>query len=169
MTDNSLREVEKVHPLLNGDVVMEFSNGVVETILRMAGERSSLNEMAFTWCNWRSDNDLSVSIDIQHPEFKGQIRYHFSKEVVKDLFKKIFNNNIEPSKAEIDDCLGEISNICSGHAKAKLNLKGYSLKLGIPSRAINSQKQPRLFSSLPNIIIPFKIFNKFCHMQIILS
>ena len=154
------------HPFLNGEVVIDLLNSVTNTFQNFAGVRSHFDDIAFAQTDWKPCNDLTVSIDIKNDTHSGQIRFHFNREALAEIIQKIFNEVKAPDSTEIKDCLGEISNICSGYAKTKLNEKGFNLKTTLPSAVSNTSDLPQEASG-PSIIIPFKILNQECQMQIV--
>lgn len=154
------------HPFLDRDVILNFSNGVAETLQIMAGV-GSVFEKGFVEKNWKAQNDISVFLDLKSEPYTGQIRFHFNKFVLAKLFEKMLGQTINPDSREVLDCLGEISNMCYGYAKAKLNEKGFQLKMTIPHPS-PTENLPEVFSRHPHIIIPFKVFDQQCHIQIII-
>lgn len=165
-SDPIVQSLNGKHPFLNGEVVLDLSNSVTNTIQTVAGIRSHFDEIAFFQNNWQATNDLTVSIDIKNETHAGQIRFHFSKNALSEIFKKIFSQTADPNNTEINDCLGELSNICSGYAKTKLNEKGFNLQTALPSKATVTSELANE-SSGPSVIIPFKVLNQECQMQVI--
>lgn len=159
-------KISQEHPFLNREVILNFSNGVVETLQTMAGVSSSF-EKAFVEKNWKAKNDVSVYLDLKSEPYTGQIRFHFSKYALATLFEKMAGQKIEPDSPEIVDCLGEISNMCYGYAKAKLNEKGFTLKMTTPHPGKTSEL-PDVISPHPHIVIPFKVCDQLCHIQIVI-
>src|SRR4051812_23046865 len=98
------------HPFLNREVILSFSNGVTETLNSMAGVASTF-EKGYVEKNWKAQGEISVFLDLQSPPFTGQIRFHFSKEALVQLYKKMVDENATPNSSEVVDCLGEISNM----------------------------------------------------------
>lgn len=154
------------HPFLNGEVVLDLSNSVTNTFQTFAGVRSHFDDIAFAQSDWQPCSDLTVSIDIKNDTHAGQIRFHFNRDAIAEIIQKIFNEAKTPNSSEINDCLGEISNICSGYAKTKLNEKGFNLKTALPSPVGKTSELPQETSG-PSIIIPFKILNQECQMQVV--
>lgn len=165
--DTAPQSSNSKHPFHNGDVVLDLSNSVTSTFQAVAGIRSHFDDLAFAQTDWQPTNDLTVSIDIKNDAHSGQIRFHFSKAVLSDMIKKIFNDNKDPDNSEINDCLGELSNICSGFAKTKLNEKGFNIKTALPSPASKTSELPKMASGQSSVVIPFKLLNQECQMQIV--
>lgn len=160
------RNLTGKHPFLNGEVVLDLSNSLTNTFQTVAGVRSHFDDIAFAQTDWQPCNDLTVSIDIKNEKHSGQIRFHFNRDALAEIIQKMFNEVATPTNSEINDCLGEISNICSGYAKTKLNEKGFNLTTALPSPVGKTSDLPQVASG-PSVIIPFKILNQECQMQII--
>lgn len=154
------------HPFLNREVILNISNGVIETLQTMAGVKSEF-EKAFTEKNWKPNNDVSVFLDLTSEPFTGQIRFHFNKIALSKLYEKLLGTPINADAPEVLDCLGEVSNMCYGFAKAKLNEKGYKLQMTIP-HPCKTEELPEVVSAHPHIIIPFKVFNEACQIQVVI-
>ena len=161
------RSSKSKHSFLNGEVVLDLSNSITNTFQSVVGIRSHFDDLAFAQMDWQPCNDLTVSIDIKNDSHTGQIRFHFNKAALAEVIKKIFNETKDPSSDEISDCLGELSNICSGYAKKKLNEKGFNLKTALPSAASITADLPKLPDGQSSVVIPFKILEHECQMQII--
>ncbi len=163
---NSVKKFEPVHPFLNRDVILNLSNGVVETIETMAGVKSTFDK-PFVEKNWKPTNDISVFLNLNSSLFKGRIYFHFNKLALVHLYEKIMGETVDADSVEIIDCLGEISNICYGFAKAKLNDKGLKFQMSIPQPCKTVDLEP-IESSKPHIIIPLVVHNYACQIQIVI-
>lgn len=159
-------KLSQEHPFLNREVIMNFSNGVAETLQTMAGVPSSF-EKGFVEKNWKPVNEISVFLDLKSEPYTGQIRFHFDRVVLAKLFEKMLGQTIDPQSKEVLDCVGEISNMCYGYAKGKLNEKGFQLQMTIP-HPCPTKDLPAAASEHPHIIIPFKVFDHKCHIEIII-
>lgn len=159
-------KISSLHPFMNSAVIINISNGVVETLQTMA-QISSLFEKSFVEKKWKSPSEISVYIDLESPPYSGQVRFHFSRKVLADLCKIMMNEEIAPDSPEVIDCLGELANICYGYAKAKLNAQGYSLRMSLP-RPSKTEDLPPAVSAYPHIIIPFKVLDDTCYIEIVI-
>lgn len=159
-------KISPEHPLLNREVILNFSNGVSETLKTMTGIESTF-EKAFVEKNWKPKTDVSVYLDLQSEPYTGQIRFHFDKLVLASLFEKMLGQAVDPNSSEVQDCIGEISNICYGYAKSKLNERGLSLKMTLPHPCL-TKDLPEAVSVHPHIVIPFKVLGYNCYIQIVI-
>lgn len=154
------------HPVLENELLLNLSNGVDETLQTLA-QVSILFEKSFSDKNWSPPCEYSVYLDIQSPPAVGQIRLHFSLKALSDLYKNMLGDNTPPDHSQVVDVLGEISNVSYGLAKCKLNREGYSLGMALPHPG-KTQDLPVVLSDRPNMVIPFKVFNETCYIQIVI-
>lgn len=158
--------ISQLHPFLNSAVIVNLSNGVVETLKTMA-HVASIFEKAFVEKSWKAQGEISVYLNLESPPCYGQVRFHFSRKVLADICKNMIKEEVALDSPDLVDCLGEISNVCYGFAKAKLNSQGYSLKMELP-HASKTEDMPPVESKYPHIIIPFKVLNETCYIEIII-
>lgn len=150
---------------MNSSVILTLTGSVSETIKVMAQAATKFDK-AFVEKNWQSPSDVSVVVDLDSPPNRGQIRFHFSGRVLTEFCKRMLSENVEPDSREILDCSGELSNMFFGFAKAKLNESGYNFKLSIP-KPFNKGSLPVITSNHSNVILPFKVLNETCYIQIV--
>ena len=156
---------KQTHPLMNSAVLLSLSGSVVETI-RVMAQAATKFDRAFVEKNWQSPTDVSVIVDLQSPPDRGQIRFHFTGEVLVAFCKKMLFEDVGPDSQEALDCSGELSNMFYGFAKAKLNDKGFNFNLSIPEPR-KTKNLPELNSKVSNVIIPFRVMNETCYIQIV--
>jgi chemotaxis protein CheX len=161
------KQIDKNHPFLNRDVIMNLSAGVSETLKTMGNLESSFDK-PFVEKNWKTPNDVTVLLDLKSEPFTGQLRVHFDRKCVVLLLDKFSGVTVEESAPEILDCVGEISNMCYGYAKSKLNQVGLNLQMSIP-KPMPSSEAPEVVSPHPHMVLPFKIENHQCYIQIIIQ
>lgn len=154
------------HPVLENTLMLNLSNGVDETVRTMAAAYC-IFERSFNAINWNTSSEYSVYLEIKSLPVDGQIRFHFSYNALAGLFRAMVGDSDPPSEADVLDVLGEISNVCYGIAKGRLNREGYSLGMALPHPG-KSADLPVLESGRPNMIIPFKVFNETCYIQIVI-
>ena len=162
----SAAKLPREHPFLNAEVITSFSSGIAETLQIMACV-TGIFDKPYIERDWKPKTDVCVCLDLESGNHVGQIRFHFSKEVLAQLYEKMLNEKIDPDSLEILDCAGEFSNMCYGNAKTKLNEKGFLLQLTLPSPGKTADLAD-WGSPHPNIIIPFVVFNELCTVQIVI-
>lgn len=163
---SAIAKLPREHPFLNAEVITSFSSGIAETLQIMAHVKGEF-EKPYIEKDWKAKSDVAVCLDLESGNYVGQIRFHFSKLVLANLYEKMLSEKVDPESVEVMDCAGEFANMCYGNAKTKLNEKGFLLQLTLP----NPCKTTDLAdwgSPYPQIIIPFKIFGEECSVQIII-
>ena len=163
---NATVKIPAEHPFLNAEIIKSFTSGITETLHIMASEKGVFKK-PFIHKDWKAKTDICVCLDLESGNYVGQIRFHFSKNVLAKLYFKMLNENINPESSEILDCAGEFSNMCYGNAKTMLNEKGFLLQLTLPNPC-KTEDLADWGSPYPQIIIPYLIFNEECSIQIVI-
>ena len=154
------------HPFSSSNVLTSLTCGVDETLKIMA-KAAVLFEKSFTEINWRSPTDISVYLEIQSLPSLGQIRFHFTSNVLGEVYKQMMGEEEAADMPLLIDCLGELANVCYGNVKSKLNSQGYALKMSLP-HASKTADLPDILTRFPHIVIPFMIFNETCYIEIVI-
>lgn len=154
------------HPFLNRDVIMNLSNGMTNTLKVMANIEAHF-EKPFSDINWSSPKEISVFLTLNTVLFKGQVLFHFDKNIAKKIIENMVGSTVEEDSPEILDGVGEISNIFYGAAKTKLKDVGYDLNMTIPQPCW-TKDLPEMLNKTAGMIIPFKIDGIDCFAQIVL-
>lgn len=123
-------------------------------------------ENSFKNKNWKSPTEYSVFLDFKSSPAAGQIRFHFPKATLNSLYNGITHLNIVPDCASLLDCIGEISNVSYGNVKRVLHGQGFSLNMALP-HPVKTENLPELNICHPQVIIPFKIYDEICFIEIL--
>ena len=123
-------------------------------------------ENSFKDKSWKSPTEYSVFLDFKSSPAAGQIRFHFPKATLNKLYNGIMHLNIVPDCASLLDCIGEISNVSYGNAKRILHGRGFSLNMALP-HPVKTKNLPELNICHPQVIIPFKIYDEICFIEIL--
>ncbi len=164
---SATNKIETTHPFLNSKVLLSLSNGISETLKMMTGLKCTFDK-PFANVNWKTTFEVSVMLQLKSPPFTGQIRLHFDRKCIVLLYEKFSGQAVAESSDDLLDCVGELSNMCYGFAKTKLNEVGMKLNMSIP-KAMNAADLPEAFSSHPNLILPYKIEDHACVIQLIMQ
>jgi chemotaxis protein CheX len=154
------------HPFMNRDVIMNLSNGMSTTLKLMANIDTQF-EKPFSDKAWSSPKEISVLLSLDSDFFKGQIVFHFDKHVAKKIIENMIGSQVAEDSPEILDGVGEISNIFYGAAKTKLKESGFNLQLTIPQPLWTKDLPVPIQKSIV-MVIPFKVENKDCFVEITL-
>jgi chemotaxis protein CheX len=159
-------KINASHPFMNRDVILNLSNGMTATLKMMANVDSSF-EKPYTSTHWKSPKEISVYLILDTDAYKGQVLFHFDKDVAKKIIENMVGSAIAEDSADILDGVGEISNIFYGAAKTKIKEAGIDLNMTIPKPCWTKDLTPITNKSI-SMIIPFKIENKDCYVEIII-
>lgn len=161
------KKIDASHPFMDRNVIMNLANGVTNTLKTMADVVAQF-EKPFVSEGWKPTTELSVSLDLSLAPFKGQIRFHFDKQVAKTIIEKMTSSEIlDENSNELLDGVGEISNMFYGTAKTKLNEIGFKLSMSTPHPCW-TKDLPVVASSKATMIVPFKIIAKHCYVEIVI-
>ncbi len=154
------------HPFMNRDVVMNLSNGMSTTLKLMADIEAEFGK-PFADSNWSSPKEISVFLVLNTPSYKGKVQFHFDILVAKKIIENMIGSEVDQNSPEILDGVGEISNIFYGAAKTKLKDLGVDLNMSLPQPCW-TKDLPKNIGGQTSMIIPFKIENKDCFVEILL-
>ena len=166
---NVANKVQQLHPFLNSAVILDISNGVFETAQTVASV-ACICEKSFVEKKWKAPalNAFAVLFDIESAEHKGQIIFYFTKKSLQELYMKIVGIKEEITLDEnLLDCLGEVCNQAYGVAKTKLNRAGYAFIMTLPQPILTEELAVKE-SKYPAIVVPFKLFDERCYIQLVI-
>ena len=102
------------------------------------------------------DIDISGTLAISSPYFKGSIAITFHDDVYKQVVSKMLEENIGEIDIDNQDGAAEIINIIFGQTKAVLNQRGYKLDRAIPSVLRGKGHKIYSNSKIPVLLVPFR-------------
>jgi chemotaxis protein CheX len=164
---SAAQKLNSQHPFLDRDVVMSIANSVAES-LKVLADVTAEFEKPFSGSDWSSPTEFSVYLSLDSKPFLGKIQFHFDREVAKFVIEKITHSPCGNDTEEIFDGIGEISNIFYGSAKTKLNMLGFKLQMSLPVPSLTKNLPPAP-STHKCMIIPFKVNNALCYVEIIIN
>ena len=88
-------------------------------------------------------------------ETDGSLSISFSEPCICNIVSSMFGEPIEKINDEVEDAVGEITNIISGDARRELAEKGIKLQSSTPSVVSGKNHHIRHMASGPAIAIPF--------------
>lgn len=163
---SAAKNLDVQHPFLNGSVILNIANGVTETLQTMA-QTDAHFEKPFAAKDWKTPTDITVYLDLKSDPFLGQVRFHFDTAVARGILEKMLGAEVsDENLAEILDGVGEISNIFFGVAKTKLNQLGFKLEMSVP-HPVKSKDLPETIGNKTCLVIPFKVNEKLCYVELI--
>ncbi len=102
----------------------------------------------------QAGGDISGVIGITG-ETEGSLSVSFSEACICLVVSNMFGEPITEINQEVEDAVGEITNMISGDARRELAEKGIMLKSGIPTVISGKNHTVKHMTSGPVIAIPF--------------
>jgi chemotaxis protein CheX len=163
---STAKKIDLGHPFMDSSVILNLANGINTTLKTMTDLVATFDK-PFVGENWKSPTEFSVILELSVDPFKGILLFHFDKTVAQSIIEKLTGSAIDSvNNTEILDGIGEVSNMFYGTAKTKLNEIGFKLKMSVPKPLVTSEL-PAPVGDFKNMIIPFKILNKSCFVEIV--
>lgn len=104
--------------------------------------------------NHIAGGDISGIIGVTG-DTQGSLSISFSAPAILSIVSKMFGEPATEINPEIEDAVGEITNMISGDARRELDEKGLSLKSATPSVVSGKDHSIKHMASGPTIAIPF--------------
>ncbi|MCB2186690.1 MAG: chemotaxis protein CheX [Deltaproteobacteria bacterium] len=101
-----------------------------------------------------AEGDVSGIIGLTG-ETEGSLSVTFSKDCICHVLTNMFGEEVTTIDREVEDAVGEITNMISGDARRELAEKGINLKAAIPSVISGPGHHIRHITSGPVVAIPF--------------
>ena len=92
-------------------------------------------------------------------ETSGTISVSFSEDSILSIVSNMFGEEMKELNEEIQDAVGEITNMISGQARKKLDEKGRSLQAAIPTVIMGKNHSITHVTTYPIIAVPFSTDN----------
>ncbi len=144
---------------------VDFINPFIDSAMKTLNGLCGVNDMEAQQPHLLGDEvlevDISGTLAISSPYFKGSIAITFDNDVYKKLISKmLISKMLEENIGEIDldnqDGAAEIINIIFGQTKAILNQRGYNLARAIPSVMRGRGHKIYQDSKIPVLLVPFR-------------
>lgn len=155
------------HPFMDREVLANLTSGVVQTLKAMAG-LDAIFEKPHVSNNWKAPDEISVFLNLDTDPYKGQIFFHFNKNIAKTIIETMIGSPVDENSNDILDGVGEISNIFYGATKTKLNEMGFKLQIAAPHPYFTKDLPPRVGNAI-SMVIPFNINKAPCYIEIVIA
>lgn len=138
---------------------VDFINPFIDASLKTLKDLCSLNDIEAQTPYLFESNDLDIDISgtlkISSPYFKGVIALSFKQEVYEQMTHKMLKENSTDIKVEQDDVVAEMINIIFGKTKSVLNNHGYSLERAVPNSKEGHNHMIVDNNKTPILLVPF--------------
>jgi chemotaxis protein CheX len=151
------RDPQKKRFKLDVDFINPFIESSVKTLNAMCGMKDINAGKPYLYNEEEELNiDISGTLVISSPYFKGSIAISFADNVYKDLINTMLAQDSESIDIDNQEGAAEIINIIFGQTKAELNTRGYNLERAIPSVMRGHNHKINQNNKIPVLLVPFK-------------
>lgn len=153
------------NPLFDKRLITAFVDAVLKTIKTMANTEISA-EKPFIEPNFSQKGDIAGNLGLIAPPLRGNLLISFEKNSIFLIMENMLGEKYTELNREVQDAVGELTNMIYGASKTTLNQLGYNFEMAIPTVITGSFRlsHPETATTL---IIPFKLSdNSIFHIQI---
>lgn len=142
-----------------------FINSVVNTMETMVGvSPDRLAPFVKEHCN--AKGDVSGIIGFASKTIVGSVALTFPQETARKIYESMMGEPASRINEDVQDTVGELTNIVAGAAKEEFSGIGISYHISIPTVVTGANHKISHKGSTPVVVIPFKVFNLTFYMEI---
>lgn len=141
---------------LDVDFINPFIDSSMKTLNGLCGVTNITAQKPHLLGEDSLEIDISGTLAITSPYFRGNIAISFEENVYKTIVSKMLEENVAELDPNNEDGAAEIINIIFGQTKAVLNTRGYSLDRAIPAVMRGRGHKVYKDSKIPVLLVPFK-------------
>lgn len=151
------KDLDKKEFKLDVDFINPFIDSSIKTLNAMCGVKTIDAQRPYLLSEEEVlDIDISGTLSITSPYFRGSIAISFSIPVYKKLVSAMLEEeSVDNITADNQDGAAELINIIFGQTKAVLNTRGYSLERAIPNVVRGAGHKIYTNSKIPILLVPF--------------
>jgi chemotaxis protein CheX len=138
------------------DFINPFIDSSIKTLNGLCGDANIEAQKPYLLGSEVLEVDISGTLAISSPYFKGSIAITFDDKVYQTVISKMLEENIGEVDVNNQDGAAEIINIIFGQTKAILNQRGYSLDRAIPSVMRGRGHKIYQDAKIPVLLVPFR-------------
>jgi len=148
-------DLEKKRFKLDVDFINPFIDSAMKTLNGLCGVSNIVAQKPYLLGEEKLEIDISGTLAIVSPYFRGSIAISFDDDVYKLIISKMLEENVGDIDLDNQDGAAEIINIIFGQTKAVLNQRGYSLDRAIPSVLRGRGHKVLNNNKIPILLVPF--------------
>lgn len=99
--------------------------------------------------------DVSAVIGIAG-DARGSMALSFTESCIKAIVQNLLQMEVTRIDEEVEDAVGELTNMICGDARGRLNEDGFSLQASIPTVIVGKDHRIRHINDGPHLAIPFE-------------
>lgn len=145
----------KPNPLFDKSLINAFIDGVIRTLSEMTNtkatpQRPNIEQKTPT------KGEVAGIIGMVSQGIKATLLLSFTKDCALQILENMLGEKYSEINGEVQDAIGELTNIIYGSAKTSLNKSGYDFQMSIPT-VIVGQFSIGSHHAGVNLCIPFTI------------
>jgi chemotaxis protein CheX len=149
-------EVKYINPFINS--VMN----TMETMLNVAPDQSP----PFLKNEKLTHADVSGVVGFGGKDISGSVVLSFPTETALNVYEKMMGESATRISSDVQDVIGELTNIVVGGAKKIFADNGFSFHISIPTVIVGKNHALGHKYDIPVIVVPFKIDHNSFNMEI---
>jgi chemotaxis protein CheX len=149
------QNTNQTNPLLDKRLINAFIEGVIKTLSTMASTEVSTGKPTVE-PKHSPKGEIAGMVGMVAGSMKGTMTISYSKVGISKILENMLGETYPEITPEVQDAVGELTNMIYGTAKTSLNQLGYSFEMAIPS-VITGTFQISRFHSGATLVIPFNI------------
>lgn len=141
---------------MNVDHINPFVNATVNVVTTMAFVQVTAEAPYLSRSNQTSGSVTGV-IGLAGPNVIGSVIISFTTEAILEIISGMLGEQFKEITAEVEDAVGEITNMIVGGAKRVLFDKGFKFNLALPTIITGDKISLTLKTKGPRIVLPFRL------------
>ncbi|MCK6571269.1 chemotaxis protein CheX [Myxococcota bacterium] len=142
-------------PAMRADFINPFITSTVRVIATMASIQPQPGRPRIK-PDLRTYADVTGIIGLLGEGVEGTMAISFAEACILRVVSNMLGEEITDLNNEIEDAVGELTNMISGAARAELETKGYSFRMAIPSVITRRGHSIAVITRFPIVQIPFE-------------
>jgi len=139
---------------MNVEFVNPFLSAMANVLTTMADMKCSPGK-AHLKKSTSAGGQVTGIMGMAGDQVKGSFAISFSKPVILDITKRMLGEAVTTIDATVIDMVGELTNMATGGAKAKLTEIGYDFNMATPVVVSGELHTIDHASTGPTIVVPF--------------
>ncbi len=133
-----------------------FINATVNTLQVMMGLTAE-PKTPYTKDDLATQGDISGIIGFAEKNISGSVILSFPEQTAIKLYNSMTGENVVRISRDVEDSIGELTNIVAGGAKTVLAAEGLPFNISIPSVVVGKNHMINSKVNAPIIVIPFQL------------
>ena len=122
---------------MNIEFVNPFLVSTIKVLATMANTQATPGK-PFLKSDKSAKGDVTGIVGLRGSQAKGSFAITFTEAAILHIYAEMLGETVKEVNDSVIDCVGEITNMITGGAKAILAEKGYRFELAIPSMVAGS-------------------------------